>query len=153
PEANPTTACCSPKPNPRDPVLSRRRSLTAENKNRNLSRDPGLEVAEVWNLRNQQRPQRGTAGVVQLLRQHREPLGTHFHLDPWVRLQVVVPARVSSRPSVGCDDREPVAFLREAPERRHVFSSRPGSDVVDEDKRVARPRPAPLPRVRADLLG
>jgi hypothetical protein len=64
-------------------------------------------------LRDQLRPQPGAGGVVQLLRQYRERLGTHLDVDPGVGLEVVVPVWVGWRPSIGGDDRAAAVSLRE----------------------------------------
>jgi hypothetical protein len=71
--------------------------------------------AELGSLRDQLRPQLGAGGVVQLLRQDRERLGTHLDFDPGVGLEVVVPVRVGWRSSMGGDDREAAVFLGKQP--------------------------------------
>jgi hypothetical protein len=62
--------------------------LAGQHEHRNLSRGPGLVFADGRRLRDQLRPQPGAGGVVQLLRQYRERLGTHLDVDPGVALRL-----------------------------------------------------------------
>src|SRR5262249_49652007 len=81
------------------PGLANRRlsspiSPGASAEHRNLSRDPGLEFADLRSLRDKLRPQLGTGAGLQCLRQYRERLRTHLDVDRGVGLEVVVPVGV-----------------------------------------------------------
>ena len=130
----------------------RRSVLAGEHENRNLSRGLALVFADGRGLRDQLRPQFGAGGVVQLLRQYRERLGTDLDGDPRVGPEVVVPVWVGGRSSIGGDDRQAAVSLRVAGQRCDAFDPGSGANVVDENNRGARQGAAGASLVRPELL-
>src|SRR5215470_15910704 len=112
----------------------------------------GLVFAESGMSGDQPRPQPRSGGVVQLPRQDRERLRAQLGPDHRVGLEVVVPVGVTRRSSVGGDDREAAVSQDEAAQRRDALDPGPGSEVMDENHRGARPLPAEASFVRPELL-
>src|SRR5690349_5567198 len=125
---------------------------TGQHEHRDLPGGLGLVFGDGRRLRDQPRPQLGASGVVEFFRYYRERLGAHLDCDGGIGLEVVIPARVGWRSSVGGDDRHAAVRLGVAGQRRDAHGARLGADMVDENHRGAGQWPADPSLVRPELV-